>query len=159
MAKGKKHGSTVPGAKIVCRNRRATHEYSIEDRFEAGLALVGTEVKSLRAGYADLSDAYAKVENGQLLLMGAHIAPYEKASHFNHDPRRPRVLLIHKSALTRLAVKTKERGYTLVALEIYFTERGWAKVLIGLAKGRKQHDNREAIRKHEERRALRDEDH
>lgn len=159
MAKGKKKGASTSSGKVVCRNRRALHEYAIEDRFEAGLVLVGTEVKSLRAGYADLSDAYAQVKDGQLWLIGAHIAPYDKASHFNHDARRPRVLLIHGSALTRLAVKTKERGYTLVALEIYFTERGWAKVQIGLAKGRKQHDNREAIRKQEDRRALRDTDH
>ncbi|MCU0664777.1 MAG: SsrA-binding protein SmpB [Myxococcota bacterium] len=159
MAKGKKRGANADGTKVVCRNRRALHEYTIEDKFEAGLALLGTEVKSLRAGYADLSDAYAKVEDGQLLLIGAHIAPYDKASHFNHDPRRQRILLVHKAALTRLAVKTKERGYTLVALEIYFSVSGWAKVLIGLAKGRKQYDNRDAIRKHEDRRALRDAHH
>ncbi len=122
---------------------------------EAGLVLKGTEVKSLRDGRGDLADAYATVQNGELFLIGSHIAAYEKASHFNHDPRRQRKLLMHKRAIQKLSTKIRERGYTLVPLEIYF-RKGLAKVLLGLAKGRKQYDNRDLIRKKEERREMRD---
>ena len=144
-----------PQIKVVCRNRRARHNYHIEDTMEAGLVLVGTEVKSLRQGSADLSDSYAVSRQGELFLVGVHIACYDKATHFNHDPRRDRKLLLHKRAINRLGIKIRERGYTLVPLEIYF-DGGWAKVLLGLAKGRKQHDNRETIRRKEERREMRE---
>jgi len=146
-----KNGSEI---KVVCRNRRARRDYHIESTFEAGLVLEGTEVKSLRHGKADLADSYATVKDGEIYLVGFHIAPYDKASHFNHEPRRDRKLLVEKRAINRLSVKIRERGYTLVPLEIYF-KRGWAKVLLGLAKGRKQYDNRDIIRKKEERREMR----
>ncbi|MCP4679725.1 MAG: SsrA-binding protein SmpB [Deltaproteobacteria bacterium] len=151
---GKKEKES-PSRKAVCRNRRARYNYHIEDTMEAGLVLVGTEVKSLRLGRADLADSYATFQEGELFLVGSHIAEYDKASHFNHDPRRSRKLLLHGRAIRRLGVKIRERGYTLVPLEIYFKE-GWAKVLLGLAKGRKQYDNRETIRRKEERREMRE---
>jgi SsrA-binding protein len=152
MAKGTKINSDV---KVIARNRRAKHDYNIETTFEAGLVLIGTEVKSLRQGRADLADSYAVYRDGELFLVGAHIAVYDKASHFNHEPKRQRKLLLHKRAINRLGVKIRERGYTIVPLEIYF-KNGLAKVLLGLAKGRKQYDNREEIRKREERRDMRD---
>ena len=153
----KKQKILDPDVKMVCRNRRARHDYHIEDEIEAGLVLEGSEVKSLRAGRADLSDSYGAFKEGELFLVGAHIAPYDKAARFGHDPRRQRKLLIHKRVMRRLMVKVHERGYTLIPLELYF-RKGWAKVLMGLAKGRKQYDNREAIRKKEERRELRHRD-
>jgi SsrA-binding protein len=140
--------------RVVCRNRRARRDYRIEDTVEAGLVLEGTEVKSLRQGQADLKDAYGAFREGEMYLVGAHIAAYERATHFNHDPRRERKLLLHKRAITKLGIKLRERGYTLVPLEIYF-KGGWAKVLLGLAKGRRQYDHREAIRAREERREMR----
>lgn len=152
MAKGPEKNGDI---KVVVRNRKARHEYHIEATHEAGLVLIGTEVKSLRLGRADLSDSYATVKEGEIFLVGAHIAVYDKASHFNHEPKRQRKLLLQKRVIQKLGVKVKERGYTLVPLEIYF-KNGFAKVLIGLAKGRKQYDNREELRKKAERRDMRD---
>lgn len=152
---GKKSKIHDPDIKTVCRNRRAKHTYQIEDTMEAGLVLVGTEAKSLRLGNADLADSYGTFRNGEFFLVGLHIAVYDKASHFNHDPRRERKLLLHKRVISRLGIKIKERGYTLVPLELYF-RKGWAKVLLGVAKGRKLHDNRDLIRQKEERRELRE---
>jgi SsrA-binding protein len=142
-----------PGLKVVCRNRRARHDYLIEETMEAGMVLTGSEVKSLREGRADLVDSYAAVRDGEVFLVGAHIAAYEKAQRFGHSPTQERKLLLGKKAIVRLAIKIHERGYTLVPLEIYF-KNGWAKVLIGLAKGRKQYDHRQAIRDRDERREL-----
>jgi len=139
---------------VVCRNRRARRDYRIEDTLEAGLVLEGTEVKSLRQGKADLKDSYAVTRDGEMFLVGSHIAAYDRATHFNHEPTRERKLLLHKRAIVKLGVKIRERGYTLVPLEIYFKD-GWAKVLLGLAKGRRQYDHREAIRAKEDRRELR----
>jgi SsrA-binding protein len=150
----KKQKILDPDVKMVCRNRRARHDYHIEDEIEAGLVLEGSEVKSLRLARADLSDSYGAFKEGELFLVGAHIAPYDKAARFGHEPRRNRKLLVQKRVIKRLGVKVRERGYTLVPLELYF-RKGWAKVLLGLAKGRKQYDNREAIRRKEERRELR----
>jgi SsrA-binding protein len=155
---GKKQKKVVdPDVKMICRNRRARRDYHVEDEMELGLVLEGSEVKSLRQGSADLSDSYGAFKEAELYLVGAHIAPYDKANRFGHDPRRDRKLLIHKRVMKRLMVKLQERGYTLIPLELYF-RKGWAKVLMGLAKGRKQYDNREAIRKKEERRELRNHD-
>lgn len=153
MAKKKKK-SVDPDVKMVCRNRRAHHDYQIDDEFEAGMVLEGSEVKSLRNGRADLSDGYASFKAGELYLVGVHVAPYDKANRWSHDPRRNRKLLMHRHVLKRLQVKVTERGYTLIPLSLYF-RKGWAKVLLGLAKGRKQYDNRDLIRKKEERRMLR----
>ncbi len=143
--------------KVVCRNRKARHDYHIQSTFEAGLVLEGTEVKSLRQGRADLKDAYAAFREGELFLVGSHIAAYDKASHFNHDPRRERKLLLHAKDIEKLGVRIRERGYTLVPLEIYF-KNGWAKVSLGLVKGKKQYDHRHEIRAKDERRELRDTD-
>jgi SsrA-binding protein len=145
-------GSQSTEVKVVCRNRRAKRDYRIEQTLEAGLVLVGTEVKSLRQGQADLVDSYGAMRGDELFLVGAHIASYNKASHFNHDPRRERKLLLARRELMRLRTKIRERGYTLVPLELYF-KRGWAKVLLGLAKGRKQYDRRETIRSRDEQRS------
>jgi len=150
-----KNKDSTREVKIVARNRRARHDYYIETTIEAGLVLVGSEVKSLRQGRADIADAYATVRDGEIFLVGMHIAAYDKAGHFNHQPRQPRKLLLHKSSLRRLAAKINERGYTLIPLEIYF-RKGWAKVLLGLARGRKQHDNRAAILREEGRREMRE---
>lgn len=154
MAKKKKEEKR-PGEKVVCRNKRARRDYHIESTVEAGLVLVGTEVKSLRMGRADLVDSYAAMEEGELFLIGAHITVYDRASHFNHEPRRRRKLLLHKREINKLGIKIRERGYTLVPLELYF-KNGIAKVLLGLAKGRKQYDNRDLIRQKEERREMRE---
>ena len=137
----------------MCRNRRARRDYKIEQTFEAGLVLEGSEVKSLRQGNADLKDSYGAWRDGEIYLVGMHIAIYDKASRFNHDPRRDRKLLLHRRAIQKLGTRIRERGYTLVPLEVYFS-RGWAKVLLGLAKGRRQHDRRDAIRERDERRDL-----
>lgn len=152
---GKTPETPILEIKVICRNRRAKHDFYIEDTMEAGIVLIGSEVKSLRAGHVDLSDSYASFLDGELYLVGLHIAPYEKASRFGHEPRRKRKLLLHKQVLKRLGIKVSERGYTLVPLEVYF-KRGIVKVLVALAKGRKQHDDRDVIRKKEERREMRE---
>jgi SsrA-binding protein len=123
-------------------NRRARHEYEILETLEAGIALKGTEVKSLRASGADFTGAFARFQGNELLLENLYIAPYEKGSYTNHDPRRPRKLLLHKQELARLRGKVEQRGLTLVPLKIYFNERGWAKLLLGLARGRREYEKR-----------------
>jgi len=130
-------------------NRRATHDYFITAKLECGIALVGSEVKSLRDGKAQLQDAYARIENGELYLHGAHIDPYEKAAlAYNHDPRRTRKLLAHRREIKKLEGETSIKGTTLIPLAIYF-KNGRAKVEIGVGHGKHQHDKREAIRKKE----------
>ena len=149
MAKGKDNLSPR------INNRRALHEYFIDAKLECGLMLVGSEVKSLRAGKAQLQDAFAKVINGELFLIGAHIDPYEKAAlTYNHEPRRDRKLLVHKRELKKLAGELDERATTLVPLAIYF-KNGRAKVEIGVARGKQQHDKRAAIKKKEMDREIR----
>ena len=131
------------------------HDYFISAKLECGIALVGSEVKSLRDGKAQLQDAYAHVENGQLYLYGAHIDPYEKAAlAYNHDPRRPRKLLVHRREIKKLVGEAGVKGTTLIPLAIYF-KNGRAKVEIGVARGKQQHDKRDAIRKKEMDRELR----
>ena len=118
--------------KIVAENRRARHDYHIHETFEAGIVLTGTEIKSLRGGRANLTDSYARIENGELYLISAHISPYDQGNRFNHEPRRNRKLLMHKSEILRLLGKTREKGYTLVPLKIYLSH-GLAKVELALA--------------------------
>ncbi len=139
--------------KFITQNRRARHEYTIEDTVEAGIALIGTEVKSLRLGRASLSDSYADIVNGEVMLLNAHIDQYEPASQFNHDPLRPRRLLLHKREIRKLASKVAERGYTLVPLSLYFKD-GKVKVDLALAKGRKTFDKREALKAKDVRRDI-----
>jgi SsrA-binding protein len=136
---------TTPDVSPVATNRRARHDYHIEETFEAGVALRGSEVKSLRDGKASLQDAYAAIKGGEVFLLGAHIPPYPQAfAGQNHEPLRPRKLLLHAAEIRRLVGKTAERGYTLVPLRIYF-KRNKVKVEIALAKGKRAYDKRAAI--------------
>ncbi len=145
--------------KIVAENRRARHDYHIHETFEAGIVLTGTEIKSLRGGRANLTDSYARIENGELFLISAHISPYDQGNRFNHEPRRNRKLLMHKSEILRLLGKTREKGYTLVPLKIYLSH-GLAKVELALASGKDLYDKRQAAAekdaKREVERTLRD---
>jgi len=130
--------------KIIAENRKARHDYFIHETYEAGIALTGTEVKSLRAGKANLKDSYAAVENTELILRNMHVSPYEQGNRFNHDPLRPRKLLMHRYEIDKLIGKTREKGYTLVPLKLYFA-RGRVKVELGLATGKKTYDKRQDI--------------
>ena len=133
------------GTKVVATNRKARHDYTIEETFEAGLALMGTEVKSLRAGRASLVDGYAFIENGEAWLDAVHIPEYTEGTWNNHSPRRKRKLLMHKREILKLASRVKEGGYTLIPLQLYFTN-GRAKVELALAKGKREYDKRQALR-------------
>ena len=145
--------------KIVAENRRARHDYHIHETFEAGIVLTGTEIKSLRGGRANLTDSYARIENGELFLISAHISPYDQGNRFNHEPRRNRKLLMHKSEILRLLGQTREKGYTLVPLKIYLSH-GLAKVELALASGKDLYDKRQSAAekdaKREVERTLRD---
>jgi SsrA-binding protein len=132
------------GKKLIAQNRKARHDYAIEDIFEAGLVLVGTEVKSLRAGRASLIDGFAMVENGEIWLRGVNIPMYDEGSWTNHSPLRARKLLLNRNEISKISNKMKESGLTLIPLSLYFSD-GKAKVEIGIAKGRKNYDKRQAI--------------
>lgn len=142
-----------PGEKLIASNRRAHHEYEILETHEAGLVLQGTEVKALRDGRADLKEAYARIEGTEAWLLGCHISPYAQGNRANHDPLRPRKLLLHRGEINRLLGRVMEKGLTLVPLRLYF-KHGRAKVELGLARGRKVRDKRQAIREREERREM-----
>ncbi len=133
-----------PPSRVVADNRRAFHEYHILETLTAGIELAGTEVKSLRAGQASLMEAYARIENGELWIHRMHIAPYSHGNRYNLDPMRPRRLLVHRREILRFWGKTREQGLTLIPLKVFWSGN-WAKVEIGLAKGKKLHDKREAI--------------
>ena len=139
--------------RVVATNRRARHEYEILETVEAGLVLRGTEVKSLRAGLVNFKDSYATVRQGEAWLLGCHISPYSHGTGANHDPERDRKLLLHRKEITRLLGKVAERGLTVVPLKLYFKD-GRAKIEIGLARGRKLHDKRAALREREVRREM-----
>jgi len=139
--------------KLVATHRKARFEYEILEKVEAGIALVGPEVKSLRAGNASLVEAYAVVRRGEVYLVGAHISPYAQASRENPDPKRERKLLLRRAEIERLGAKVAERGLTLVPLQIYF-RKGRAKVELALARGRRRHDKRDAIREREQEREV-----
>jgi SsrA-binding protein len=132
--------------KLICQNKKAWHNYSIEDKYEAGIALVGTEVKSLREGRANLGDSYGKIKDGEVFLVDAHISPYSHANRFNHDPLRTRKLLLHKKEIRRLIGKVQEKGFTLIPLRLYFSD-GRAKVELALGKGKKLFDKRETLKR------------
>jgi SsrA-binding protein len=134
------------GRRVVARNRKARHEFEILETVEAGIALKGPEVKSVREGKIAFHDAFARVDRGELWLYSLHISPYEQANRFNVDPVRPRKLLLHRHEIRRLASKVDEKGLTLVPLEVYFT-RGYAKVLLALARGKKLYDKRETLKR------------
>jgi SsrA-binding protein len=139
------------GRTVVASNRKARHDYLIEDVFEAGLVLTGTEVKSLRAGRASLIDGFASVDRGEAWLEGVHIPEYTQGTWTNHEPRRKRKLLLHRDEINRLAESTRERGYTLVPLQLYFLD-GRAKVELGVARGKKDYDKRQALRERQDNR-------
>lgn len=139
--------------KIITENRRARHEYHFLELYEAGIELLGTEVKSLRNGKANLQDAYAKVENGEVLVHNMHISPYEMGNRFNHDPKRPRRLLLHKSEINRLYSKVREKGWTLIPSRMYFL-KGRAKLELALAQGKRLHDKRNDLIKKEAKRDI-----
>jgi SsrA-binding protein len=140
-----------PEVKVVARNRKAYHDYTIEDTFEAGIALIGSEIKSIRAGRVNLRDGYAAVENGEVWMYNVHIAPYDPASRYGHEPRRKRKLLLHKREIARLERRVQEKGYTLVPVRLYL--RGnLAKVELALARGKRQYDKRAALAEREARR-------
>jgi SsrA-binding protein len=128
----------------VATNRKAYHDYFIEEKFEAGIMLQGTEVKSLRDGRVNLQDSYASVKGSEIFLHHCHISPYSHGNLSNHEPLRTRKLLLHRKEINKLLVKTQQQGLTIIPLRIYFSKRGLAKVEIGLAKGKKQHDRRES---------------
>jgi SsrA-binding protein len=146
MAGGKKKDGTEEGIKLICRNKRAFHEYLVSERLECGIVLTGTEVKSLRDGNSSLEEAYAKIEDGEVWLIGSDIPEYSMAHRMNHKPKRPRKLLLHRQEIAKFAGKASERGFTLVPLRMYFKE-GRAKVELGIARGKQMHDKRETLKK------------
>jgi len=157
MAKSKtksdKHDSDKGHDGTVTVNRRAAYDYFIEDRLEAGMALTGTEVKSLRAGHANLREAYARIDGGEAWLWNAHISPYEQGNRYNHEPTRRRKLLLHRKEIRQLAGVVKRPGYTLVPLRIYF-KNNRAKVEVGIARGKKAYDKRDVMAERDARREI-----
>ena len=137
--------------KLVANNKKAYHDYFIEEKYEAGLVLHGTEVKSLRMGKCSIKEAFIRIENGEVFIYGMHISPYEKGNIFNKDPLRVRKLLLHKSQIQKLIGNSAEKGYTIVPLQVYFSN-GRAKIEIGLAKGKKLYDKRQDIAKKDQKR-------
>jgi SsrA-binding protein len=134
------------GEKLICQNKKAWHNYFIADKYQAGIVLLGTEVKSLREGKANLGDSYATIKSGEVFLVDTHISPYSFGNRLNHDPLRTRKLLLHKREIRRLIGKVQEKGFTLIPLRLYFSD-GKAKVELGLAKGKKLFDKRETLKR------------
>ncbi len=134
--------------KVISRNRKAQHDYFIDETYEAGIVLTGTEVKSVRQARVNLKDSYAQVDSGELFLYNMHISPYDQGNRFNHDPLRRRKLLMHRQEINRLTGKVKEKGYTLVPLQIYL-KGGLVKVELALAKGKRMYDKRQVLREKE----------
>ncbi len=153
MGSGLKDMSGKNGKKIICVNKKASFSYFIESKYEAGLVLTGTEVKSLREGRANLKESYAKVKDAEVFLYNCHISLYSHGNRLNHDPIRPRKLLLHKREIRKLLGKVAERGYTLVPLRLYFT-RGKAKLEVGLGKGKKLHDKRQTMKQRDDKREM-----
>lgn len=139
------------GNRLIANNKKAYHDYFIEDSFEAGISLAGTEVKSLRMGKCSIKESFVKIENGEVFIYGMHVSPYEKGNIFNKDPLRVRKLLLHKYEINKIQGKLDEKGFTLVPLKVYF-KGSLVKVAIGLAKGKKQYDKRHDIAKKDQRR-------
>lgn len=149
--KGKGAGMGKEEMKLVANNKKAYHDYFIEEKYEAGLVLHGTEVKSLRMGKCSIKEAFIRIEGGEVFIYGMHISPYEKGNIFNKDPLRVRKLLLHKQQIRKLIGNSAEKGYTIVPLQVYFKD-GRAKIEIGLAKGKKLYDKRQDIAKKDQRR-------
>ena len=144
---------STPGDGVIARNKRAPHDYHLLDRWEAGLVLTGTEVKALRNGKANLTDAYGIVKDGEVWILNLHIAPYEHGNVFNHEPTRTRKLLMHKREIRRLIGSVEREGLTLIPLDLYF-KQGKAKVTLALGKGKKLHDKREDLRRRDDEREM-----
>ncbi len=132
--------------RTVATNRKARHDYFIDETYETGIVLTGTEIKSVRDGRVNLRDSYAQVKNGELWLIDTHIAPYKQAGRSSHEPKRPRKLLMHRHEINRLQGKVQEKGYTIIPLRLYFRNDKWVKVEIALARGKRLYDKRQAIR-------------
>jgi SsrA-binding protein len=147
-------GKDDPNSKTIARNRKARHEYDVLDELECGIMLQGSEVKSLRAGKVSIEEAYARIRDGELWLVGCDIAEYPQATTLNHEPKRPRKLLLHKRELHKFAEAADDRGLTLIPLALYFS-KGRVKVKVALARGRKLHDKRDKLRKETDRREIR----
>jgi SsrA-binding protein len=139
--------------KQIAQNKKAYHDYFIEETYEAGIVLQGTEIKSIRAGRVNLKDSFARVQKGEVFLHNMHISPYEQGNRFNHDPLRTRKLLLHRKEINKLIGETKEQGYALVPLKLYL-KNGYAKILLGLARGKKKYDKREELKKKEAKREI-----
>jgi SsrA-binding protein len=154
MSQDKKKPADQDAIKVISRNKRAFHEYTITDTLECGLVLTGTEVKSLREGRANLEDAYARIEDGEVWLIGSDIPEYTLGNRFNHKPKRPRKLLLHRREIGKFAGKASQRGFTLVPLRLYF-KNGLAKVELGVARGKQTHDKRQDQKKAEAQREIR----
>ncbi|GGE04015.1 SsrA-binding protein [Marinithermofilum abyssi] len=142
------------GVKVIARNKKALHEYHVEDTYEAGIVLTGTEIKSIRQGRVNLKDSYARIDNGEVFLLNMHISPFEQGNRFNHDPTRTRKLLLHKEEINKLIGLTQQKGFTLVPLDVHL-KNGFAKVQLALAKGKKLHDKRQTIAKRDADREIR----
>lgn len=142
------------GVKVICRNKRAFHEYEVLESVECGIALTGTEVKSLRDGHASLEDAYAKLDEGEVWLIGSDVPEYAMGNRMNHKPKRPRKLLLHRREINKFAGKATQKGFTLVPLKLYF-KGGLAKVELAVARGKQLHDKREATKKADAQREIR----
>ena len=151
---GSKKKDEDEGIKLICRNKRAFHEYEVSDRLECGIVLTGTEVKSLRDGQGNLEDAYAKIEAGEVWLIGSDIPEYAMGNRMNHTPKRPRKLLLHRREIAKFAGKATQRGFTLVPLRMYF-KQGLAKVELAIARGKQMHDKRETEKKADAQREIR----
>jgi len=154
MTSSKKKADAEEGLHMICRNRRAFHEYEISDRLECGIVLTGTEVKSLREASSSLEDAYAKLEKGEVWLIGSDIPEYSMGNRLNHKPKRPRKLLLHRREIAKFADKASQRGFTLVPLRMYFKD-GRAKVEIGVARGKQLYDKRQDQKKSQAQREIR----
>jgi SsrA-binding protein len=140
--------------RTIATNRKARHDYFIDETYEAGIVLTGAEIKSVRAGRVNLRDSYVQVRNGELWLIDTHIAPYKQAGYSDHEPKRPRKLLMQRREINRLQGKVQEKGYTIVPLRLYLKNNKWAKVEIALARGKKLYDKRQAIRKRDAQREM-----
>lgn len=141
------------GAKVIARNKKATHDYHIEETLEAGIVLTGTEIKSIRQGRVNLKDSYARIRDGEVYVVNMHISPYEQGNRFNHEPTRERKLLLHKQEINKLIGLTQQKGFTLVPLDVHL-RNGYAKVELALAKGKKLYDKRAAIAKRDAEREI-----
>jgi len=154
MSKKKASTNGKPNGRVISENRKARHRFEVLDTLECGLALTGSEVKSLREGKVSLEEAYARVRGTEVWLVGCDIPEYKQATAWNHEPKRPRKLLLHRREIDRFAALAHEKGLTLVPLRLYFNERGKAKLLLGLGRGRKMHDKREALKKSDSQREM-----